>query len=726
MRIQTPVQPWFSMGAMICAIGLATRPSQAGITINLPTITLAQTSTVRTGTFDVFVTSDLSPQPTIGDFYVDVTLPNQSNVTFTNPSGSPSQNASAAPSSAHPYIFGSQISTSSGSVTAVQATDFAATTAPTLTSGAGLLSINYSVAANVFPQNFSLSVDPSTFLDDGNSNPLSFSVVGGAINIQAAATWTGSAGDGRWSSNGNWSAIPGTGSNLIFAGTAAPTSVTNDNDLSSLGSVTFNSGAAAFAIGGTGSGSTIAMSGGMTNNSTNIQTVNLGLTLSSPQQFNAAAGNIVVSGTIANGGNTLTVTGTANTTLAGGLSGTGSLVKTGSGTLTVTGNNSYGGGTTVNGGMLVVGHVHALGTGGLTINNAAMTKLQAGLPSPVQLPTLSIAGGSTPTAKLDVTDNNMVLHNGSISTTLAQLKSGLNASGTLWTGTGIQSSTAAADAAAHGNATVFAVGAIKNVDKFGAAIYSTWPGSPSPDGGVSGLTTTDVLVKYTYFGDADLNGVVDNTTDYDLWSNGFTNPSLAATNGWLYGDFDFSGTVDNTTDYDLWSTGFAHQGGALSTSAAAGGTGAGSPGSRSPATDVQAVPEPSSVALAAIAVAAILVALQRGGPLGLRCSGKSRADFLATKTLRQGEFEFTLRARALPACGHDTIMRAEQKVRDDFSWPTLRKSCLKSNRAILPQPSGCCRWSITSFVNSPPRNSLRRNRARRCRRPPWYMKRTCG
>jgi fibronectin-binding autotransporter adhesin len=270
------------------------------------------------------------------------------------------------------------------------------------------------------------------------------------------------------------------------------------------------------------------------------------------------------------------------------------LVKSTTGIVTLSGADTFTGGTTVNGGTLIVGHVNALGTGALTINSGAQTKLQAGLTAPVQLTSLTIAGGTAPMAALDVTDNNMVMHGGSIGTTLAQLKSGLNASGTLWTGNGIQSSTAAANAATNSNATVFAVGAIRNVDKNGALIYSTWPVPPSQDGGASGLTTTDVLVKYTYFGDADLNGVVDNTTDYDLWSNGFTNPALATTNGWLYGDFDFSGVVDNTTDYDLWSTGFAHQGGPLS-----GGGGAAAPAS------VQPVPEPGAFVLTAIAMIAM-------------------------------------------------------------------------------------------------------------------------
>jgi autotransporter-associated beta strand protein len=396
-------------------------------------------------------------------------------------------------------------------------------------------------------------------------------------------TWTGGGGDSNWSTSNNWSMVPSNGSNLIFSGTTG-TSNTN-NSLASVGAITFDSTAGSFTL----SGNDLTISGDITNNSINTQIVNINLTLSTAQQFNAVSGNLVVNGTIANGGNAPTVTGPSNVTLAGGVSGTGGMIMNGTGTVTVSGNNSYTGGTTVNAGMLVVGHVHGLGSStvgpGLAINNGATVQLQAGLSGPVQLPVLSIDGGSSfPSSTLDITNNALVVHNGSISTTVAQVGSGLNASGTLWTGPGISSSTAAADAAANGNSTVLAVGAILNVDKNGNRIFSTWPASAGANA-ATGLTTTDVLAKYTYFGDANLDGVVDNTSDYDLWATGFANPGLAATNPWLYGDFNYDGVVDNTSDYDLWAEGFAQQGGPLSGSAV------------SAAPSVQSVPEPAGIFL---------------------------------------------------------------------------------------------------------------------------------
>ena len=87
-----------------------------------------------------------------------------------------------------------------------------------------------------------------------------------------------------------------------------------------------------------------------------------------------------------------------------------------------------------------------------------------------------------------------------------------------------------------------------------------------------------------------LDGTVDNSTDYLLWSTGFADNLT----GWLFGDFDYSGSVDNSTDYLLWSTGFANQGAPL-----IGGGG------------VQPVPEPSTLVLAALGLAGVAAFARR-------------------------------------------------------------------------------------------------------------------
>jgi hypothetical protein len=71
------------------------------------------------------------------------------------------------------------------------------------------------------------------------------------------------------------------------------------------------------------------------------------------------------------------------------------------------------------------------------------------------------------------------------------------------------------------------------------------------------LDDTAVLVKYTYYGDADFNGHV-NFDDYVRTDNGFNNHL----NGWLNGDFDGNGAV-NFDDYVLIDLAFNSQGASL-------------------------------------------------------------------------------------------------------------------------------------------------------------------
>jgi len=157
----------------------------------------------------------------------------------------------------------------------------------------------------------------------------------------ATRTW-----DGTGNTNANWSTKQNWGSNdlasgdtLIFGGTSR---VTNTNDFTgfSFAGITFNNTAGAFVIGG----NAFTLTGDITNNDADLQTINNAITLSGARSVNTASGNI---------------------TLGGNLSGTGaSLAKTGANTLTLSGANTYTGGTTLTAGVLALGSSGALGTSG--------------------------------------------------------------------------------------------------------------------------------------------------------------------------------------------------------------------------------------------------------------------------------------------------------------------------------------------------------------------------
>jgi hypothetical protein len=85
-----------------------------------------------------------------------------------------------------------------------------------------------------------------------------------------------------------------------------------------------------------------------------------------------------------------------------------------------------------------------------------------------------------------------------------------------------------------------------------------------------------VLLKFTYYGDANGDGVV-NGDDYNLIDTGFSGGGT----GWLFGDFNHDGVI-NGDDYNLIDTAFGAQTGPLAVSN--GGS-------------IQAVPEPATNAL---------------------------------------------------------------------------------------------------------------------------------
>ncbi len=151
---------------------------------------------------------------------------------------------------------------------------------------------------------------------------------------------------------------------------------------------------------------------------------------------------------------------------------------------------------------------------------------------------LTVDGTST----LDIGDGNGIVRNATSNFSALQdlLVRGINTAGSsLWTGTGITSSLAAAD-----TNLVHAVGLVSNTLD-GSSLYDTFHG-------VS-VGATDVLLGYVIFGDTDLSGTVDDT-DYFLTNDGY---GLGKT-GWVHGDFNYDGVIDDT-DFFLLNNGYSNQ-----------------------------------------------------------------------------------------------------------------------------------------------------------------------
>src|SRR4029453_1504540 len=118
--------------------------------------------------------------------------------------------------------------------------------------------------------------------------------------------------------------------------------------------------------------------------------------------------------------------------------------------------------------------------------------------------------------------------------------------------------------------------------------------------GVNGLLGTDMLVRFTYYGDADLSGDV-TLDDFTQFLNGYQTQS-AATNNWLNGDFDYSGTV-TLDDFTQFLYGYQNQGAPLGAleQVIASATGLSSSERTTMLAAIQAVPEPSALAVLGLA-----------------------------------------------------------------------------------------------------------------------------
>lgn len=172
-----------------------------------------------------------------------------------------------------------------------------------------------------------------------------------ASNSQAQTrTWDGGGGaDQGWNKKQNWDGNANNdllvGSDLIFGGILGLSPVNNFAADSSFASITFSNTAGAFDL----TGARITLTGAVTNNDTDLQTVSMNLILSGASgSFNAASGSLLVGGVI---------------------SGSNGLIKSGNNTLQLTNANSYTGTTTVSAGTLLANNTtgSATGTGAVSV-----------------------------------------------------------------------------------------------------------------------------------------------------------------------------------------------------------------------------------------------------------------------------------------------------------------------------------------------------------------------
>jgi autotransporter-associated beta strand protein len=157
----------------------------------------------------------------------------------------------------------------------------------------------------------------------------------------ATRTWRGGGMLSAFNDGTNWDLAPGNNDSLVFDGSLSTTPDNNFKADTPFAGITFSPSAAPFTI----IGNRMLLSGNVTNQSANVQTIAAPLTLAA-------------------GMRTFSSPGGAPLVVPGNLSGPGGLNKTGAYTLTLAGNNSYTGGTTVSDGTLKIGNGGAAGSPG--------------------------------------------------------------------------------------------------------------------------------------------------------------------------------------------------------------------------------------------------------------------------------------------------------------------------------------------------------------------------
>jgi autotransporter-associated beta strand protein len=158
---------------------------------------------------------------------------------------------------------------------------------------------------------------------------------------RSTSYWTGgAAGNVNWNVAGNWDVSkPDNHAAVVFGATAPGGHAENFNNFNPgtrFNGITFTADAPSYTL----QGNAIDLAGAVSNQSANVQTIDLDMNLIEPGDYLFYAGGDLA--------------------ISGNLSGVGSLIKRGPGTLTLAGDATYSGITTVADGTLIVGVIDDL------------------------------------------------------------------------------------------------------------------------------------------------------------------------------------------------------------------------------------------------------------------------------------------------------------------------------------------------------------------------------
>jgi hypothetical protein len=179
-----------------------------------------------------------------------------------------------------------------------------------------------------------------------------------------------------------------------------------------------------------------------------------------------------------------------------------------------------------------------------SLDVAGSATLTAGGSKVLNLASLQLSG------RLDLGDNDLLLHytgTSPLAAINALVASGRN--GGTWTGNGLVTGMPAAQPASH--LTSLGVAEASDALHLTAGQTALWNGQT--------VDSSTVLVKYTYAGDADLNGKINGDDYFILDSQALASAFGGGGATWFNGDFDYSGKL-NGDDYFILDSNLGRQG----------------------------------------------------------------------------------------------------------------------------------------------------------------------